>query len=204
MKTFKLNNSQMSMRSIFITVLVITFGLLNLNAQGTPEPPATPEPPKTTSGTSYSISVDNDNDYKSNSSVSIKNTNDYYKFRASFDASKNGKLEEFLRNNLGEDNLKISGSSYVWTTSANGDEIFECKLTMGHLRIYLDRNASNSKLYNKIKDLGETLKAEISGKSSRYGQTNVTRELEKAERELARAKRELKRVEREAKRAMRN
>lgn len=203
MKTLKLNINQMSTRTIFFTLLLV-MGLSKLNAQSAPEPPATPEPPRTTTGTSYSISVDNDTDEKSNSSVSIKNTNDYYKFRASFHADKNSLLQETLVKELGREHLKINGNTYTWITEQDGDEIFECKLTKGHLRIYLDRNAASSKFFNAIKELGEDLKAQISGKASNYSEAKVKRELEKAERELARAQRELKRAEREAKRAMRN
>lgn len=197
MKTLKSNKNQMSTRTLNLVVALFALGLFSVNAQNTPEPPATPEPPKTTTGTSYSVSVDNDKDETSNSSVSIKNTNDYYKFRASFHESKNGKLFETLVNSLGRDNLEISGSSYIWTSTQNGDDIFECKLSKGHLRIYLDRNASSAKFYESIKTLGEDLKSQISGKTTKYGRSNVNRE-------LARAKQELKRAKREAKRAMRN
>ncbi|WP_298901026.1 hypothetical protein [uncultured Psychroserpens sp.] len=190
--------------------LAFSFALLSvsgLNAQTTPEPP-TPPKTTTTSGTSYSISIDNDDDEKSNSSISVKTTDDYYKFRASFHKSKNEAVKQMLIKTLGKSNLDVNGNTYLWTNSKTGDEVFECKLTKGHLRISLDTDVASSAFTEKITKLGQELKYLISGTSRKEDEARqaerARRDLERAQRDLDRAKRDLERAERNAKRSKGN
>ena len=187
---------------LFIMAL---FSTLSLNAQTTPEPPTPPSMSRSTS--SYSIEVDTD-DEQHNSSVSISISDDSYKLRASYQKSKNEGVKAMLLNQLGKDNLRISGNTYLWTNSKNGDEIFECKLTKGHLRMYVDTEVAPKGFIEKINKLGKDLKYYISGtdakKESERAEAKAKRELERAERELARAKREAARAAREAKRTAKN
>ncbi|BAO75650.1 hypothetical protein WPG_1420 [Winogradskyella sp. PG-2] len=183
------------------------FSTLELNAQTKPQPPTPPETPKTktTSGTSYSISIENDDDESSNSSVSISISDDSYKFRASYHKSKNNGVKAILIEKLGKGNLTVKGNTYLWSDSQSGDEIFECKLTKGHLRMYVDTEFASKGFIEKINNLGQDLKYYISGtdpqKEEERAAAKAKREIERAERDLARAKRELARAEREAKRA---
>ncbi len=189
-------------RTISLMLVTALFSTLSLNAQTVPDPP---KPPKTTSSSSssHSISVDNDDDQEHSSSVSISVSDDSYKFRASYHKSKNEGVKAMLLNQLGKENLTIKGNTYLWTGDQSGNEVFECKLTKGHLRMYVDTEAVSNGFMEKINKLGNDLKYFISGtdpkKEEAKNAEHAKRELERAEIELERAKRELERVERDAK-----
>ncbi len=184
-------------RTLCVSLVFAFFITLDINAQNTPEPPT---PPKTTSksSSSYSISVDNDDNEKHNSSVSISVSDDSYKFRATYHDSKNTGVKAMLLDKLGEQYLTKKGNTYFWTN----EEVFECKLSNGSLRMHVDNNIASEAFLKKIKALGNDLKYFISGTSKKAEEAKTAerakRELERAEREVARAKRELARVEREA------
>lgn len=190
-------------KGLSLAIVFAFISVYGLNAQSAPEPP-TPPKTTTTSGTSYSISIDNDDDKTSNSSVSISISDDTYKFRASFHKSKNDGVKAMLQKTLGETNLKISGNTYLWSDSKSGDEVFECKLTKGHLRMYLDTDVASKGFLNKIQELGNDLKYYISGTDRKKEEAKQTeraqRDLERAQRDLERAKRDLERAKQSAKR----
>lgn len=190
-------NFTKSKKGMSLVIVFAFISALSLNAQSTPEPPT---PPKTSSGTSYSISIDNDDDKTSNSSVSVSITEDTYKFRASFHKSKNKGVKTMLFKALGEKNLSINGNTYLWTDSKNSDEVFECKLTNGRLRMSVDLNNASKEFSKKINELGNNLKYYISGKDRKKEEAKKTeraiRDLERAEKELERAKRDLERAKR--------
>jgi hypothetical protein len=192
-----------TMSLMLVTALFATF---SLNAQTVPEPP-TPPKTKTTSGTSYSISIENDDD-EHNSSVSISISDDTYKFRGSYHKSKNEGVKAILLDQLGENNLTKNGHTYLWSENKNGDEVFECKLTKGHLRMYLDTDVASKGFTEKVKKLGNDLKYFISGtdpeKETVKASEKAKLDIERAQRDLERAKRDLERAEREAKRASGN
>ena len=194
-------------RTICLMLVVALFSTFSTNAQTVPDPPKPPKA-KTTSGTSYSISIENDDDQQHNSSVSVSISDDSYKFRASYHKSKNEGVKAILLNKLGKGNLSINGNTYLWSDSQSGDEVFECKLTKGHLRMYVDTEVASKGFTEKINKLGNDLKYFISGtdpkKEKAKKAERAKRELERAERELERAKRELERAERDAKRAKGN
>ena len=194
-------------KGICLASIVALLSINNLNAQTTPEPPTPPKTTKT-SGTSYSISIDNDNDETSNSSISVKTTDDYYKFRASFHKSKNDAVKNKLINTLGRHHLEVNGNTYLWTNSKNNDEVFECKLTKGHLRISLDTEVASDAFTQKVIAMGKDLKYLISGTDRKEEEAKqaerARREIERAQRDLERAKRDLERAERNAKRSKGN
>ncbi len=191
-------------RTVCLMLVATFFSTFSLNAQTVPDPP---KPPKTTSSssTSYSISIDNDDDQEHNSSVSISVSDDHYKFRASYHDSKNEGVKAILLDQLGKSKLTKNGNTYLWSDNQNGNKVFECKLTKGHLRMYVDIEAASKGFIEKINKLGNDLKYFISGtdpkKEKIKASEKAKREMERAERELERAKRELERAEREAKRA---
>ncbi|WP_299121063.1 hypothetical protein [uncultured Winogradskyella sp.] len=192
-------------RTVCLMLVMALFSTFNGNAQTVPDPP---KPPKTEKGTSYSISIDNDDDVTNNSSVSISISDDSYKFRASYHKSKNESVKAILLEKLGKANLKINGNTYLWSDNQSGDEVFECKLTKGHLRMYVDTEVASKGFVEKINKLGNELKYFISGTDPKKEEAKkaerAKRDLERAERELAKAKRELAKAEREAKRAKGN
>ena len=86
-------------KTLGFTLSLIVLCTLSINAQQTPEPPT---PPSTKSGTSYSIFIDNDDNKVTNSSVSISESDDAYKFRATYHKSKNSSIKELLIEKLGK------------------------------------------------------------------------------------------------------
>ncbi|MBC2843785.1 hypothetical protein [Winogradskyella flava] len=188
---------------MLVTALFSTFGL---NAQTTPKPP-TPPNSKTSTSKSYAIEIDTD-DEEHNSSVSISISDDSYKFKASYHKSKNNGVKTILLNQLGKSNLNVNGNTYLWSNNQSGNEVFECKLTNGRLRMYVDTEVASKSFVEKINKLGNNLKYYISGtdakKESEKAAAKAKRELERAERELERAKREAERTAREAKRTEKN
>ncbi|RNC88243.1 MAG: hypothetical protein ED556_03400 [Winogradskyella sp.] len=184
-------------KGIYFTAIALLFVMLSSNAQSAPEPPLPPETPKTTTSKSYSVSIENDDDEATNSSVSISQSDDAYKFRASYHKSKNEGVKKLLLEKLGKKGLKVSGSTYTWSDNSGGDDVFECKLTNGRLRMYLDLDYASDTFSNKIKILGQDLKYFISGSSKEKEDAKklarAQRELERAQRDLERAKRDLER-----------
>ena len=199
MKFKKSKNGQGSIRiidrkrAIGLLTASVLFCTLNISAQSNPKPP---EPPKTTSSKSYSVSVKNSDSESHTSSVSISVSDDSYKFRAQYHKSKNNGVKTILLEQLGENNLKVNGNTYLWRDT-NSDDVFECKLSKGQLRIYVDIEAVSKDFVDDIKSLGEHLKEYISGSKSK----DEAKSLAKAKRELERAERELERAKREAERA---
>ena len=186
-------------KTVCLILVVALFSSFSLTAQTVPDPP---QPPKTkkTSGTSYSISIENDDDEAHNSSVSISISDDAYKFRASYHKTKNEGVKAILLNQLGKSNLTKNGNTYLWADHQNGDEVFECKLTKGHLRMYVDTEVASKGFIEKINKLGNDLKYFISGtdpeKEKIKASEKAKREIERAERDLERAKQDLERAKR--------
>ncbi|SHG77632.1 hypothetical protein [Winogradskyella jejuensis] len=188
-------------KGIYFTTIALMFSIISVNAQSTP--PTPPTPPNQSSGTSYSISIENDDDETHNSSVSISESDDNYKFRASYHKSKNEGVKQILLNKLGKDGLKVNGNTYLWSQSESGDEVFECKLTNGKVRIYLDLEFASDKFLTKLKNMGQDLKYYISGSSKEEEQAKkverAKRDMERAQRDLERAQRDLERSKKTAK-----
>ena len=172
-----------------ITTLVIAFLFsMTTTGQSTPEPPT---PPQKSTGTSYSISIDNDDDDKSNSSVSVTKTDDEYKFKARFHKSKTDRVKNLLLERLGKGNLTVKGNTYLWSDLESGDEIFECKLTSGNLRMFMDRELVSNGFYKKIDALGTDLKHMISGTDAKK---MAAQDLKRAQQDVERAQKDLERA----------
>lgn len=204
--------SKSNQKSISLMVIAVLLSAFSSIAQTSIEPPTPPTPPKTisvttSSNSSHSIVVKNDDDQHS-SSVSVSISDESYKFRARYNNSKNEGIKAILLEKLGKDNLKISGNTYLWTDPKGGDDVFECKLNKGSLKIYMNKESTSDSFQNKVVELGKDIKYYINGSSREKEEAKTAeqakRELEKAEKELERAKQELKRAEREAKRAKGN
>jgi len=186
---------------ILVLTFVFSFGIL---AQTTPRTPKTPKnhtTSNTTSSASYSIHIDDDDDFTRSSSVSVKNSDNSYKFRASFHNSKTEKAKKLIIDKLGKENLKIKGNTYTWRRKGKGDTVFECTLSKGYIRIYLSKDDVSTGFYHKIDALGEELKYAISGANSK---TNAKRDSDRAKRDLERAQRDLERAQRDLERAKRD
>lgn len=184
------------MKHIILATVISLFTISSLFSQVTPKPPKTPEITSTTKSSSYSFSFDTDNKEK-NSSISIKRNNNIYKLTARFNESKTGVLKKLLVDKLGNSNLRVSGDKYIWTKIKNGNKLYDCKLTENTLKIYVDKEFSNSKTIEVMNALGDEVKDLISGSDSKEDAKRIAeRELITAEKELVRAKNELEKVRR--------
>lgn len=184
------------MRHLILATVFSIFITSTFFSQTTPKTPKTPETSTTTKNSSYSITFDTD-DNEGNSSVSIKKNEDIYKFSARFHESKTGSIKKLLVDKLGNDNLTVSGDVYRWIKKENGEKLYDCKLTDNTLKIYVDKEFTNSKMIEMIEEFGNVLKDTISGTNSEEeAKKNAERALKRAERALAKAKREVERLKR--------
>ncbi|GAB5563457.1 MAG: hypothetical protein Wins2KO_05200 [Winogradskyella sp.] len=185
-------------KTMYIAFIFALFSTLSLSAQTTPEPPQTPNPPQTSSSETRSVATSKNMEGNSSSSISVATTNESYKFRARYNKSKTEGVKTMLLENLGKDNLKVTGSTFTWTVKSTGGEVFKCRLSKGQLRIFVDKLEASEDFVNKISELGNDIKHYVSGTSaleeSKKAKAKAERELERAERELARAKREVERA----------
>lgn len=187
------------MKNLTINVLfiILIFVSVTVFSQNTPVPPPTPNSSSVSisSSSTHSYTIDDDGRYKSHS-VSVKNHNSVYRFKASF----NKVLTEGIKTRLVKEfyDKKISKSTKgsFWKIEKNDEKVFECKLDKGHLKMYLDKNRTSKKFQNKIEKLGEEIKYMISGDNNKEAakrallnaQANVNRAKKAYERSLNKLK----------------
>ncbi len=161
----------------------------------------------TSSSMSYSINIDSDNDYTNNSSVSIKNSDDILRLKATFHKSKNLKIKEILLDRLGRNNLQIKKNTLIWKNNTKNED-FECELNEGRLFLIVDKHLVTNQFFEKISALVDDLKVIISGddskKRKKISQERDQRNLNRAKRDLDRAKENLKRAKENLERAKKN
>ncbi len=108
-----------------------------------------PKTPKTTSksssSSSYSLTFDTD-EHEENSSISIKRSDETYKFTAKFHESKLSSIRKLLVDKLGKTDLKIKNGTYKWAKNENGKRLYDCSLTENTLKIYVYKNIQIFKL----------------------------------------------------------
>jgi len=187
------------MKKTHLTVGLLIVFAITAFAQTPSEPPKTQSASshsESKSATSYSMSVSDSDNAKENMSVSTSNSDDSYKFRARFSKLKTAKVKAVLLDRLGKTSLKAKGGKYEWIKIKNGDEVFECKLTNGRVRIFVNKEEVSSPFLKEIEALGKELRIVIAGEQSKK---HKERELERAQRDLVRAKQNLERAKRKLK-----
>lgn len=186
------------MKKIITAVVLGLFTIGSSCAQSTPKPPKTPS-----TGTSYSISFDYDDDERSNRSVSIKKSENVYKLNARFGKHRTEEIKKILLKELGRKTMKISGKTYSWVKYNQGEEVFECKLSQGRLRLFVDKEYAPERMIEEMVIFGDILKDAITGSDSKKeAEEDVKRakeDIKRAQKDLERAKRQLERVKRKAK-----
>ena len=185
-----------------LTTILVLFIATKVVAQTPPTTPKTPETSTVTSSTeSISSYSGDDSEEYSSSSVSVKSTNSLYKFRASFADKKTANIKQRIQKELSKMKNITTTNSNRWSYFKNDEKVFECKLSEGHLRLFLDKELSSKKMETKIIALGEELKHFISnGSSAKVTKTN----LDHAKRELERAEKAYKRAQQNYKKAKQN
>ena len=94
--------------------------------------------------------------------------------------------------------MKTSGKTYSWLKYNQGEEVFECKLSQGRLRLFVDKEYAPEKMIEDMVVFGGILKDAISGSDSKkQAEEDVKRakeEIKRAQKDLERAKKQLERV----------
>ncbi len=126
------------------------------------------------------------------SSTSVSDSNRQYKFKSKFHSSKKEGIEKMLINTLEDVKVEQNRKELLWEIVEDGDIIFECELSKNRLAIFLDKKASSSKFYRKIKSLGEDLQEFISSHKKHTFESRRENSIGRAEARLQRAQRELK------------
>lgn len=199
--TFVLSNYKNKiMKNLIITFVLGLFIVTNACSQSTPKPPKTPS---TSTSTSYSIEFDYDDEKGSNSSVSIKKNENVYKLSARFGKHMTDDIKKTLMKELGKKELKVKGKTSTWTKYNQGEEVFECKLSQGRLRLYVDKEYASEKLIEEMGVLGTLLKDQISGtdskKQAKEDVKTAQEDIRRAQQDLERAKKQLERLKKQTK-----
>ena len=145
------------MKRSFLTSAFLLFLQVNLFSQTPPTPPNTNSTTSISKGNSYSFTFDTE-ESEENSSVSIKRNDIIYKFSAKFHKSKTEILKKILIDKLGKSNLTINGDTFRWIKNESGEKLYDCKLTERTLKIYVDKEYTNSKIADMIDELGLDIK----------------------------------------------
>ena len=186
------------MKHLFLTSVISLFLVNTAIAQVVPKTPKTTSKSSSTtkSSSSYSVTFNTD-EHEENSSISIKRSDDIYKFTAKFHESKLSSIRKLVIDKLGKTDLKITNNTYKWTKNENDKKLYDCSLTDNTLKIYVDKEYSNSKTIDMMEDLGAALKDAITGNDSKEEAKNdAKRDLKNAERELEKAKRKVENAKR--------
>lgn len=191
------------MKTIAIILISVLVSLATVQAQSTPTPPAPPSPGISGSSTSSSTTSVKVNG-TTNTYFSIINSDDTYKVKAKFDASKTPKIKSYLMEEFGKERMKISGSKQVWNITYDDDTAYEIKLGKGNLKILVDKELVSSDVVEKMKTVTGNIKNYISGNDGKYAEKEAKRLEREAERLMREAKRLEKQAERLAKEAKRN
>ena len=187
------------MKTIIYIISILLMSLTNMYGQS--EPPTSPSTPTTSkhskkNKSSTSIHID-DTNY---SYFSTTDSDEDFKIKAKFDEGKSSKIKSYLMEELGRENLVISGNKYVWEYTYDGDIAYEVRLDKGSLRIDVDKELASSGIENKMKTIGKNIKNYTSGSNEKRDKERLKREADRKLREADRLKREAERLKREAER----
>lgn len=183
------------MRTVVYFFISILLGIVTTYAQE--------ESSSTKTDNEISFSFDGDLSFSGNENMyfSTSDSDDTYKVRARFPDRKTAKIREYLKEELDNKNMRVSGSKQQWSEDYRGDERYEVKIDDGSLRIYVDKELVSSALLDKFKKITKNIKNYTSGKSEeKREEERLKREEERQEREAEQLIREADRKLREAKR----
>lgn len=153
-----------------------------------------------------SFSFDGDLSFSGNENMyfSTSDSDDTFKVRAKFPDRKTAKIRSYLKEELGNENMKVSGTKQLWKEEYGDDKRYEVKIDDGSMRIFVDKELVSSSLLNKFKTITKNIKNYTSGKSEeKREEERLKREEERLEREAEQLIREAERKTREAERLQR-
>ena len=147
------------MRTLVYIFLSVLIGVMNTYAQHDVDSKG--------AGNEISFSWDGDLSFSGNENMyfSTSDSDDTYKVRAKFPDRKTAKIREYLKEELGKQNIRVSGSKEQWKREYSGDTGYEVKVDEGSLRIFVDKELVSSSMFNKLKTITKNIKNYTSGKS---------------------------------------
>lgn len=170
-----------------------------IQAQQTPIPP-TNTSTTSSSSNSYSHSVHKDDQENANLSIAVSDSEDSYKFRASYSENFDAQVKEILVNRFGKENISKRGSWFSWIFSPDNEEVYEIELSFGKVRMKLDKTQADRRLQQKFRQTGELLKELLSGEEVNREQLALERKSLRLQREAERMGREAERLKQEEQR----
>ena len=189
----------------FVYILGVCIGMYSAHGQ------ETSKADKTTNEISFSFDGDLSFSGNENMYFSTSDSDDMYRVRARFPDRKTRKIRSYLKEELGEESMRVSGSRAYWKVEYSGDTGYEVQVDDGSLRIYIDKELISSSMLNKLKTITKNIKNYTSGKSEekhkeakqKQEEERLNREAEKLLREAERKTREAESLQREAERMKR-
>lgn len=104
--------------------------------------------------TSFSCNVDDNN-----TSLTVRESDQYFLMKAHFNKSKTRNVEEYMDNRIGKaGNMSFVNSQIDGTLSLDDHTTFYIKKYPGFLEIKLDKNRNSGEAYLKIKSMCEGIK----------------------------------------------
>lgn len=134
-----------------IFILCITMAVPSVHAQ-------------TNSNTKVTLNYSSDDTDKGyNINISVSNTDDTYRLKASFPSDKTDKVKKFLKEHLDAKMTKSYGA-YEWKYSVKGEDGYKVKLKKGKLSIFIDKGAVSINLVEDLIDAFDDLRDLIKDK----------------------------------------
>lgn len=186
------------MKPILLSIVLFVCGLL-CYAQQTP-----PTPPTPLSTTSVSVNSSTSNTYQhsvakseqedENLSIAVSDSDDSYKFRASYASPYDQQVKETLINAFGKENINKKGSWLSWVFSPGNDEVYTIEFSSGHVKMKLDKTQAGNELQQKFTKTGELIKKILSGEENNREALILQRKSMRLQREAERMQQEAKRL----------
>ncbi|GAB3894780.1 hypothetical protein GCM10028803_10280 [Larkinella knui] len=98
-------------------------------------------------------------------SVSVKDSDVFYEFSATYDPAKTGKVQSYLDDHLRQrGDASFKNAELDATMTLNDKTVFYIKSSPGKLLIKFDKRRNSSKAYARFKKLGDDLRAFLTDK----------------------------------------
>lgn len=100
-----------------------------------------------------------------NISISVKNTDDYYTYTASFDEAMTGHVQDYINYSIKPNGLFKSTHDYFNVTTTLADQTnFYVKESPGQLKIELNKRKNSTASYLRIKNMCDGISNVLKGK----------------------------------------
>jgi len=95
-------------------------------------------------------------------SISVTDADDYYKIKAEYDEDRTGEVQTYLNKNFSPNDIFASEDDYMDINTELSDHTkLYLKSSPGKILIRLNKDENSKESYERIKKIGEGLKAEL-------------------------------------------